>query len=172
MHDYTKRVPIRSNLNSTSGYIFMDMDTIIAKLRDDSVDRQFVIKNSGYELFIYISRLSSSSRTFLLNVELYNEDYNEVPIKNAISCFESETEFRNFIKTCVSKFVTALNSLQSRVKYFEESGNTYDVHNNRMYIAIYDFKTEQFLDIPEVKELTIQFEDPDVDRLIENIMKE
>lgn len=52
MHDYTKRVPIRSNLNSTSGYIFMDMDTIIAKLRDDSVDRQFVIKNSSYELFI------------------------------------------------------------------------------------------------------------------------
>jgi hypothetical protein len=28
------------------------------------------------------------------------------------------------------------------------------------------------LAVPEVKELTIQFEDPDVDRLIENIMRE
>ncbi len=172
MHEYRKRIPIRSNLNSVSGYVFMDIDTIIKNIRNDSVDHQFTVGDSGYELFIYIGRLSEHSRTFTLNAEAYDSDYNNIPVSDLAKLFESDSQFRNFIKQCVDKYISAVNALQSKVKYFEESTNTSDVHNSKLYIAIYDFSTDKFLDVPEVKEMVIQFEEPDVDKLIDQIMKE
>lgn len=172
MHEYRKRIPIRSNLNSISSYIFMDIDTIIKNIRNDSVDSQFTINDSGYELFIYISRLSENTRTFILNAEAYDSEYNDIPVSDLVKLFESDSQFRNFIKQCVDKYINSVNALQSKVKYFEESTNMSAVRNNKLYIAIYDFSTDKFLDVPEVKELVIQFEEPDVDKLIDQIMKE
>lgn len=172
MHEYTKRVPIRTTLASLEGYVFMDLDTILKNLRDDSVSNQFIIKNSGYEMFIYINKLSEHSKTFMLNIDVYNEDYKDIEPRDVIKLFESETEFRNFIKTSVVKYIESLNNLQLKVHYFSEFDGAYDVHNNRMYAAVYDFSTNKFLPTPEVKETILKFEDPDVDKLIEHIMKE
>lgn len=172
MHEYTKRVPIRTTLVSLKGgYVFTDVDTILKSLQDDSVKNKFIINNSRYEMFIYINKLSEYSKVFILNVDIYDEDYKDVEPRDAIKLFESETDFRNFIKTSVAKYIESLNNLQLKFHYFSRFDGAYDVHNNRMYAAVYDFSTNKFLPAPEVKETILKFEDCDVDKLIEYIMK-
>ena len=171
MHEYTKRVPIRTTLVSLKGYVFTDLDTILKSLRDDSVKNKFIINNSRYEMFIYINKLSEYSKVFILNVDIYDEDYKDVEPRDAIKLFESEIDFRNFIKTSVAKYIESLNNLQLKVHYFSEFDGAYGVRNNRMYAAVYDFSTNKFLPAPEVKETILKFEDFDVDKLIEYIMK-
>ena len=56
MNEYIKRIPIQSNLSKMGrGYNYLDVDTVIKNSRQDSVDRTFVIKNLGYEMFVYIT---------------------------------------------------------------------------------------------------------------------
>lgn len=171
MHEYTKRIPIRTTLASLKEYVFTDLDTILKSLKDNNVSNQFIINNSEYEMFIYINKLYEHSNTFMLNIDIYDEDYKDVEPRDAIKLFESERDFRNFIKTSVVKYIESLNNLQLKIHYFSEFDGAYDIHNNRMYAAVYDFSTNKFLPAPEVKETILKFEDPEVDKLIEYIMK-
>ena len=172
MHDYTRRILLRSNLTSLKGHVFTDFDTIFINLCDNSIKKSFLVKDTGYELFINVSKLSEYSTSFVLNVEMYDINGDNIPIKLALQFFESETEFRNFIKQCVVSYIDALNALQLKVKYIV-TFNTYDmdVRNNKLYTAVYDFTTNKFLDIPDLETIILQFEEPDTDKLIEYIMK-
>lgn len=173
MHDYTKRVLLRHNLRSVgSGYMYYDLDSILKKLQNDGVRRDIPILDTGYELLIYPKRLTDHSDTITLNVEVYNANYDEVPTKELAQLFDSNSELKGFLTTVIEKFVDELNNSNVKVKYFEEFNGSYSVINGKMYAAIYDFATDSFYDVPEPKEATILFEQPDVDKLIEQILKD
>ena len=173
MNEYIKRIPIQSNLSKMGrGYNYLDVDTVIKNSRQDSVDRTFVIKNSGYEMFVYITKLTEHSKNLTLNIGIYDDNVKDIEPRDAMKLFESMYEFRNFISSSVSKYIESINNLQLKVHYFEEFDGAYDVHNNKLYAAIYDVQTNKFLPIPEVKEDILKLEEPDIDRLIEQIMKE
>jgi len=173
MHEYTKRVLLRHNLrNNTSGYVYYDLDSILKKLQNDKVRRDIPILDTGYELFIYPKKLSEHSDTITLNIEVYNANYDEVPTKELSTLFETNSELKGFLTTTVEKFVDELNSSNVKVKYFDEFNGSYSVMNGKMYAAIYDFDKDSFYEVPEPKETTILFEQPDIDKLIEQILKD
>lgn len=173
MHEYTKRIPIRSNLSTIGkGYNYLDIDNIVKNIRHDNVNNLFVIKNSGYEMYVYIVKLTEHSKTLTLNIDIYDEDANNIEPREALKLFESISDFRSFIRSSINKYIETINNLQLKVHYFEEFDEAYDVHNNKLYAAIYNFQTNKFLSLPEVKEDILQFEEPNVDRLIEQILKE
>lgn len=172
MHDYTKRTPVHSNVSALQGYPYYDIDTILSSLRNDNVQNQFLIKDSEYELFIYLTKFCNHSRSFMINVELYDAEYNEVEIIEALELFESRSEFRYFIENSINTYLDDINNLQLKVHYFDEFDGAYDVKNNKFYAAIYDFKTNTFLPIPEAKEVIIKFEEPNIDMLMNHIYKQ
>lgn len=171
MHDYTKRIIFKSNLNSVESYNYMDKDSVINFINHSNVNRQFKIKDTGYEFFIFVDKLSEHTKTLVLNAELYDDNFNEIPLKDGLKLFENENEYRNFIKQCLNKFVTDLNNLNHAIKYFKEFNGAYQVINNKLYAAVYDFKTGKFLEIPEPSELILQFEEVDYVELFKEIMK-
>jgi len=171
MHDYTKRIIFKSNLNSVESYNYMDKDSIINFINHSNVNRQFKIKDTDYEFFIFVDKLSEHTKTLILNAELYDDNFNEIPLKDGLKLFENENEYRNFIKQCLNKFVTDLNNLNHAIKYFKEFNGAYQVINNKLYAAVYDFKTGKFLEIPEPSELILQFEELDYVELFKEIMK-
>lgn len=171
MHDYTKRIIFKSNLNSVESYNYMDKDSVINFINHSNVNRQFKIKDTGYEFFIFVDKLSEHTKTLVLNAELYDDNFNEIPLKDGLKLFENENDYRNFIKQCLNKFVTDLNNLNHAIKYFKEFNGAYQVINNKLYAAVYDFKTGKFLEIPEPSELILQFEEVDYGELFKEIMK-
>lgn len=171
MHDYTKHIPVKTNLSVFNGYNYFDIDTVLNNIRDN-VNNNFIVKNTNYEMYVYLKRLSEYSNTLTLNIELFDEEYRDIEPKEIIKLFESETEFRNFIKNSIITYINAINSIQLKVHYFSEFEGAYNVYNNKMYAAVYDFSTNKFLPTPEVKETILKIEDPNIDTLIEKIMKE
>lgn len=173
MHEYTKRIVLRHNLRSLgNGYKYYDLGSVLKQLICDEVQRQFAIKDTGYELFLYLKRLTEHSDAVTLNVDLYDSDFNEQQVNKVISLFESESEFRGWFTNIVTKFVEEINQVGATVYYFDEFPGAYSVDNGRMLASIFDFTTGKFNNLPEVKTTTVTFEDPDVDKLIDQIMKE
>ncbi len=173
MHDYMKRIVLHHNLKAIgNGYKYYDMESILKQLISDDVHRQFPIKDSGYEMFLFLKRLTSYSDTVTLNVELYDSDYNEQPLNKVLTLFESDSEFRGWFTNIVNNFVEEVNQVGATVYYFDEFPGAYSVDNSKMLASIFDFTTGKFNELPEVKTTKITFEDPDVDKLIDQIMKE
>lgn len=165
--EYTKKLVLRYNLQNKR--VYFDVDTLVKNINQTIKQRSFPIKDSKYELFICLDR--PSKLDFLtLNITLYDEDGEDYPIETAIALFESKTEFKNWITSTVNKFVELLNQASVTAAYFEHFNGLYSIENNKLYAAVYDFSTNTVLTIPEAKTIQIQFDEPDVNKLLDQIL--
>ena len=176
MHEYMKRVRIDSNL---SNYNYVSVTSILNFI-NFSVKGSYAIpnlnelsnsQNDNYELLLHINKLKENSKTLILTLEIYDGEVNNIKPKDAISLFETEAEFRNFITMSIMKYIDEINNLKITFPYFS-NGSIYDIHNDKLYAAVYDFKTNQFLPIPEVNEAIFILGEPNIDALLESIMKD
>lgn len=172
MHEFRKRIPIRSNLSTIKSHILVDLDSIIKEIRRNG-DSKSSFTTNNYEIYLYLNKLTEHSNTFTLNIEAYDiNEYNEVQIKKIIDDFESESEFRNFIKNNAINYIDSINQLNLPIRYFEDFDGAYTISNNKLYAAVYDFSTNKYLLTPKAQVVALQFNEPDVDKLIDQIMKD
>jgi hypothetical protein len=156
MHDYLIKMPIHCN-NELLGKSF-DIDQFIKA--DKATNNDFQINDTIYTMFLSFSRLSDTSNRLILQVEFYDDDVNEMNPDFIKTLFDSEGQYIRWIKDHIELYINQINSEEIKIDYFDVRG---EISFNKLYMPIYDFNTRTKLEIPEINQITIQLELPNIE---------
>lgn len=159
MYQYTKRVKIESNLDSCDIY---DAN----KLCKDINSYDFDI-NDEYSLHLYLRPMSESIKTLLLNVEIYNERYEEVEPSEIVKSIEN---FKGILATSITKMINDINSRNIKVVCFNRDSGCY-LKDGRLYMEVYNFNTGKFNSMPAHQETTLMLYEIDISDLYDKLIK-
>lgn len=161
MNDYLIRMPVHYSKN-LNGKVF-DITQLIKGLK--YVNNEFPILETNYNMFLNINRFSDTSNSILLTIKFYDEDVNEYDlnhIKNEV--FKSESQCISWIKNYINLYIANINAQNIIINYCDTEAGYISFY--RFYVPIFDYSTGTKLEIPEIKETTIELEVPDVERYL------
>ena len=169
---------LRMNMNSLEHcQMYANESDILDKIFNVAKDNRSLPIQNGVYANVKVDHLTSSTDNWLfaVYVTVFDEDsYNEISSSELISRFGSITEFKAFIDKVVTEFIDIINDADITFKYLDRTDNSdFIVQNGKLYAPIYDFAKELNLETNfEMKDYHLTFEMPDIDKIVNGILKE